>query len=224
MDIAKIRKKIKKLEEANELETKQTEQKEKPEQRDSQIETAPTGIIIKTEEKQDDIPRAEPASKSGSTESSSAPTEDKSGIAEETEILAFKIANEEYAVRMTELQEIIRYQRITAVPCSPKYLAGITSLRGKILPIIDLKIRLGLTGGNGDVEKQKIIILSGRKEMLGALVNSILGVFRLPVSELLPPPSTLTEEEKRFIESVAKIKDKFISVLNVNEIAKVETL
>src|SRR3989338_1665844 len=220
MDIAKIRKKIKKVEETTKHENNKTEQKEIVEQRTPEVTAAPQGADVETKTKQEDVKEPELISKAESTESAGAVTEEKPDTIEETEILAFKIANEEYAVRMTELQEIIRYQRITAIPCSPEYLVGVTSLRGKILPVINLKIRLGLGGGKR--EGQKIIILSGKKEPLGALVDLILGVFRLPVSELLPPPSTLTEEEKNFIESVAKIKNKFISVLNVDEITKIE--
>lgn len=219
MDIAKIRKKIKKVEETTKHENNKTEQKESVKQHTPEVTAVPQGADVETETKQEDVKKPELISKAESTESAGAVTEEKP---EETEILAFKIANEEYAVRMTELQEIIRYQRITAVPCSPEYLVGVTSLRGKILPVINLKIRLGLGGGKR--EGQKIIILSGKKEPLGALVDLILGVFRLPVSEFLPPPSTLTEEEKNFIESVAKIKNKFISVLNIDEITKVEIL
>ncbi|MBI4698845.1 MAG: purine-binding chemotaxis protein CheW [Nitrospirae bacterium] len=143
----------------------------------------------------------------------------------EVEILAFKIANEEYAVKITELQEIIRYQRITIVPCTPLYVLGVTSLRGKIIPVIDLKIRLGLNGGvEAKQKKQKILILSGNKEPLGALVSLILGVFRLPASELLPPPPTLTEEEKNYIDGIVKIKNRFISILNVNAITRMGAL
>ncbi|MBI4680611.1 MAG: chemotaxis protein CheW [Nitrospirae bacterium] len=207
MDIAKIRKKIKKAEETTKYENNKTEQKESVEQRTPEVTAVPQGVDVETETKQEDVKKPELISKAESTESAGAVTEEKPDAIEETEILAFKIANEEYAVRMTDLQEIIRYQRITAVPCSPKYLVGITSLRGKILPVIDLKIRLGR-----------------KKEPLGVLVDLILGVFRLPVSEFLPPPSILTEEEKNFIESVAKIKNKFISVLNVDEITKIEIL
>ena len=222
MDIAKIRKKIKKAEETTKHENNKTEQKESVKQRTPEVAAVPQGVDVEIETKQEDVKKPELISKAESTESAGAVTEEKPDTIEETEILAFKVANEEYAVRMTELQEIIRHQRITAVPCSPEYLVGVTSLRGKILPVINLKIRLGLGGGNR--EGQKIIILSGKKEPLGALVDLILGVFRLPVSEFLPPPSTLTEEEKSFIESVAKIKNKFISVLNVDKITKIEIL
>ncbi|MEK6528981.1 MAG: chemotaxis protein CheW [Nitrospirota bacterium] len=148
-----------------------------------------------------------------------AETED---MQDEAEILAFKIANEEYAVRITDLQEVLRLQRITFVPRAPKYLTGITSLRGKILPVIDLKDRLGLTEENAG--KQKIIVISGKKEALGALVGTVLGVFRFPEGELLPPPSTLTDKEKNFIEGVVRMDNKFISILKVDEILNMEAL
>jgi purine-binding chemotaxis protein CheW len=197
MDIAKIRKKIKKLEEDAKQKDKAIEQDVK----EPVPEIPAKETLAKTEVKETDV------------------KEEVEKIPD-TEILAFKLGSEEYAIRMTELQEIIRYQRITSVPCSPGYLIGVTSLRGKIVPVIDLRLRLGLEGDHG--ERQKIIILSGKKDPIGALVSSILGVYRFPANEILPPPSILTEEEKGFIEGVVKIKNKFIPILNVDEIIKLE--
>jgi purine-binding chemotaxis protein CheW len=199
MDIAKIRKKIKKLE-------------EDAKQKDKAIE----------QDIKEPLPGTPPKETTAEAEIREAEAGEEVTEIPDTEILAFKLGNEEYAVRMTELQEIIRYQRITSVPCSPEYLIGVTSLRGKILPVIDLKLRLGLKGENA--ERQKIIILSGKKDPIGALVSSILGVYRFPASEILPPPSILTEKEKGFIEGVVKIKNKFIPILNVDEIIKLEAL
>ncbi|MEF9437340.1 MAG: chemotaxis protein CheW [Candidatus Mariimomonas ferrooxydans] len=122
---------------------------------------------------------------------------------------------------MAELQEVLRKQRITAVPRSPKYLKGITSIRGKILPIVCLRERLGLKGE--DADNEKIIVLSGKREPLGVLVDAVVGVFRFPSRELSRPPSTLTVEEKDFIEGVVKIHGKFTSVLKVDEMLKIET-
>ncbi len=212
MDIARIRKKLKKLKAPDEQKTKETLQegkiKEVPEIADTKIETEQEDAKKTGEESKNESPDVE--------------VEAKVVPIEGTEILAFRIANEEYAVKIAELQEVLKNQRITAVPRSPKYLKGITSIRGKILPIVDLRERLGLTDKN--TGKEKIIIISGKKEPLGILVGAVLGVFRFPSSELLPPPSTMTDEEKGFIEGVVKINSKFISILKVDEVLKMEVL
>ena len=220
MDIAKIRKKLKKAEASAEQKTDEVVQKEKPSRHagiDSEIEAASKTIEAKTEVEQEDAGKPEEVSKA------ELPSEEEVAPVKEIEILAFKIANEEYAVKIANLQEVLRYQRITAVPRAPKYLKGITSIRGKILSIIDLRDRLGLSAKHEE-KKQKIIVLTGKREPLGALVGAILGVFRFPESELLPPPSTLTDEEKSFIEGVVKINNKFISILKVDELLRMEAL
>jgi purine-binding chemotaxis protein CheW len=219
MDIARIRKKLKKLEAPDEQKTKEALQEERIKEVPEIADTKSVRLDSEIETEQEDAKKTREESK---TESPDVEVEAKAVPIEGTEILAFRIANEEYAVKIAELQEVMRNQRITAVPRSPKYLKGVTSIRGKILPIVDLRERLGLTDKN--TGKEKIIIISGKKEPLGILVGAVLGVFRFPSSEFLPPPSTMTDEEKGFIEGVVKINSKFISILKVDEVLKMEAL
>lgn len=225
MDLAKIRKKLKKAVKPEDRAVKDAPEEKKADKhiedesgRDAGIEKAPEIAGAKTEKKQEE---AEKTGEDGRTGLSVPEAEAETVTVEETEILAFKLANEEYAIRVSELQEVLRNQKITAVPRSPEYLKGITSIRGKILPILCLKKRLGLEREN--TGKEKIIVLSGSKEPIGVLVDAISGVFRFPSSELAPPPSTLTVEEKDFIEGVVKIHNKFTSILKVDEMLKIKT-
>ncbi|MBI5025316.1 MAG: purine-binding chemotaxis protein CheW [Nitrospirae bacterium] len=141
------------------------------------------------------------------------------GIEEMVEVLAFRLSGEEYAIRIGDIQEILRNQRITIVPRAPSYLQGVTSIRGKIVPIIDLNSRLGLKKVNS--ERRKIIILFGTKGPIGILVDKVTGVLKVSKNELHPPPATLTESEANFIEGVARIQDKFISLLKLEEVTKI---
>lgn len=229
MDISRVRKKIKKSRERDKQKAAEPAEKQRSDEadagavKDSEITGAKPSGSVGTDsaaglEKKD----AEKTEKSVKAGLPGVEAETKSVPVSETEILAFKVADEEYAVKIDDLQEILKIQRISAVPRSPKYLKGITSVRGKILPVIDLKERLRLTEENAG--KEKIIILSGKKEPLGVLVGEILGVFRFSEEELLPPPSTLTDEGKNFIDGIVRINSKFISVLKVDEILKMEVL
>lgn len=136
------------------------------------------------------------------------------------EILVFSLCNEEYAFKVSELQEIIRPQQITYIPRTPEYLMGVTSLRGKILPVIDLKSMLSLTG---EVEsgRQKIIVVKGVKGPIGVKVDRIEGVMRLPVTGLTESPSHLNESQLRYIDHVAISGNRFISILNTEEISNI---
>lgn len=134
------------------------------------------------------------------------------------ELLVFGLFDEEYAFKVSELEEIIRPQHITYIPKTPEYLLGVTSLRGRIIPIIDLKKMLFLTG-NGESTKQKIIILKGKKGSIGVRVDRISGVVRLPVSKLTEGPSHLNESQLRYIEQVAVFNNRFIAIINTEEIS-----
>lgn len=218
MDIAKIRKKLKETEKQKPLEESQGE---KSESTRPEVENAQKTADTKTEIIQDKVET--PQEVTQPEKSPDIVTEIDIVPEKEIEILAFMVADEEYGVKTTEVQEILRYYtKTTHVPRSPKYLKGVTSIRGKILPVIDLKERLRLKNENRG--RQKIIILKTSKEPIGVLVGSVLDVIRFPKTELLQPPPTLNDEESGFIEGVVRIRNRFISVLNVNKIVEMETL
>jgi purine-binding chemotaxis protein CheW len=134
------------------------------------------------------------------------------------ELLTFGISNEEFAFRVPEVKEIIRYQRITKVPTLPDYVLGITSLRGKIIPVLDLQKRLGMKDVAAPEAKtktsgRKILILAGPKGMIGAAIHKVLGVVRFEAGAILDPPGHLSENELRFIEGVAILEKRFISII-----------
>lgn len=141
----------------------------------------------------------------------------------QVELLTFHLASEEFAFRVEEVEEIVRMQKITAVPTVPSYMVGVTSLRGKIIPVIDLKTRLGLgkhaqIGGSGTALGQedtsaKILIIAGPEGLIGVIIDRVIGVVRLSRQEVLEPPAHLTEAEQKFIEGVVILDKRFISVV-----------
>lgn len=223
MDIAKIRKKLK--------EDQQTKAESKP---DTQLElkqditnehpletTTPSDNDISTSENEV-IEEKEPIIKT--TDIQVAKTPPITEIEDEIiEFLTFSLINEEFAFRINHLHEILRYQRIATVPKMPKYVLGITSLRGKIIPVLSLRLKLSLTEKKGDDENTgKILILKGTKGPIGVIVDKVIGVVRIPKSELLPPPSHLSEAESKYVEGVAVIDTRFISILNIEEITSIK--
>lgn len=134
------------------------------------------------------------------------------------EILSFRLLKEEFAFKISQIREILKYQRITKVPKTDKYVLGITSVRGKIVPVIDLKIKLSLTDEPQEKpKKSKILILKGPKGNIGVLVDDIVGVIRVAKKDLQPPPTHLTEKEMKYIEGVAVMDKRFISIINMEE-------
>jgi purine-binding chemotaxis protein CheW len=236
MDIAKIRKKAKSKEkekDADEKTIKEPAETEKEaaekELKDNQhvdVDAADTG---NEEFKEDD----------GRQEAVAQEQEKKEEDTEEdqlVEILTFNLAKEELAFRVSEVEEIIRYQKITRVPSMPDFVLGITSLRGKIIPVIDLKKRLGLRKSSISNDyanegldlksetkaNEKILIVSGPNGLIGASIDRVIGVVRLPVSNMLEPPAHLTEEELKFIEGVVIFENRFISVIRAKNTMHIE--
>lgn len=141
---------------------------------------------------------------------------------ETLELLTFRLASEEYSFRVSEIEEIIRPQRITKIPKTSSSLLGITALRGKILPVINLKQMLSLKeAAPVDDRKQKILILKGPKGPLGVSVDRVVGIIAARVSTVLETPAHLPEEEKRFLEGVAKMDSRFIPIIRLEEIATI---
>jgi purine-binding chemotaxis protein CheW len=134
------------------------------------------------------------------------------------EILTFKLFKEEYAFRISQLKEILKYQRITKVPKMPDYVLGITSLRGKIIPVIDLRTKILPHDKKAEIdEKLKILIIKGPKGMIGAVIDKLVGVMHIPKADILPPPTHLSEEQLKFIEGIAVLEKRFISIINMEE-------
>ncbi len=137
---------------------------------------------------------------------------------------------------MSEVEEIIRFQRITDVPTMPDYVLGITSLRGKIIPVIDLKTRLFIkktaavenSAPSADVAgppsdpNEKILIISGPRGLIGATIDKVMGVVRLPHGKILEPPAHLTEAELKFIEGVVIVDKRFISIIRSGDTMDIE--
>jgi len=146
------------------------------------------------------------------------PAEQKGEKAEEViEILTFTLMQQEFAFRVSQLDEILRHQWTTRIPHTPSYVIGVTSLRGKVIPIIDLKLKLSLTEHSPENKKGKMLILKGPKGPIGVTVDRVIGVVRIGGSEILPPPSHLSEAELKFIEGVAVVEKRFVSIINMEE-------
>jgi purine-binding chemotaxis protein CheW len=144
--------------------------------------------------------------------------EEKKGDTEElVELLTFVLAEEYYAFRVTGVHEVLRPQFIAKVPRAVDFIVGVTSLRGTIIPVMDLRKRLQIEGG--DRKASNIVILKGvGRGIIGVLVDKTIDVFKVNEIDILQPPSHLADSEAKFIEGVTSQKDKFISIIDPEEL------
>lgn len=138
----------------------------------------------------------------------------------EVEVISFQLGEETYGVEIERVKEILKPLQITPVPRTPDYLKGVTSLRGEIIPVFDLKKRLGLEGPE-EGKKRRILILSVRHETMGAMIDEVKGVIKLRRGSIEPPPTIITGVEADFLEGVSRIDNQFIGLLNIEEVMKI---
>jgi len=136
---------------------------------------------------------------------------------ERLELLCFRLSTEEYAFPITEVKEIIKPMEITEVPRVPEYILGIISLRGTIVPICDLRRRLGLPVKEA-TRSTRIVIASDDVKTLGMVVDEVTEVMRIPVSGLEPPPPVLAGVGAEFIQAVGRDNHKMVILLNMKKI------
>jgi purine-binding chemotaxis protein CheW len=230
MDIAKIRKKMRESASGGQEAKEPGRSPEKPEEKRTPSNEIDSGQSVSAEaavvpaetagKKSESSQEAKPGTREDRREKKERPEPPaKAGTrtAEEVvEILTFSLLMEDFAFSISHLEEILKYQRITAVPNVPKYVLGITSLRGKVIPVIDLKLRLSLAGtASENAVKGKILIVRGPKGPIGVTVDKVIGVVRIPGSEILPPPSHLSEGEVKFIDGIAVVDKRFVSIINM---------
>ncbi|HVD97480.1 MAG TPA: chemotaxis protein CheW [Cytophagaceae bacterium] len=141
--------------------------------------------------------------------------------------LTFKLGEEVFAVKVEKVMEIQELKQITKVPKTPSYMKGVVNLRGNVLPVIDTRIKFGLSQ---IVETVNTCILVLKIEMendfilLGLLVDSVQEVLELPASQINPPPSIGSKYKSDFIIGMGKIKDDFIMLLDIDKIFSVDDI
>jgi purine-binding chemotaxis protein CheW len=133
------------------------------------------------------------------------------------QIVGFRIGNETYGVRIGSVREIVRVPEITAVPSAPDSIEGVINLRGKIIPVMDLRKRFGLTEITTD-KKNRILVVEVDNKLLGLIVNSASEVLKIPPSEIEAPGSVFADGESGYVTGVGKLKGRLIILLDISKL------
>ena len=138
------------------------------------------------------------------------------------QVVVFKIGEETYGADITEVREIIRAAEVTVVPKAPPSVSGVIDLRGKIVPVVDLKKRFGLEDKKS-LKNARIMIAEVAGELVGLRIDTAVGVLKVdPSSVESTPDIAVTEEMKAAIVGVAKWKEKLIVLLNLEKVLPAE--
>jgi purine-binding chemotaxis protein CheW len=130
------------------------------------------------------------------------------------QLVTFEVANEEFAVDILAVQEINRMMELTRVPQSPPEVEGVINLRGKIIPVIDLRRKFGMAMSEKS-EASRIIVVEVHKRVIGFIVDRVHEVLRINSDIVEPAPAMVCSIDSEFIAGVGKLEDRLIILLDI---------
>jgi purine-binding chemotaxis protein CheW len=136
------------------------------------------------------------------------------------QLATFQLDREEYGLDVRLVETIIRAGEVTPVPRAPAFVEGVINLRGRVVPVIDLKKKLGL----GEVERTKrarVVVVRVRESLIGLLVDAALQVLKVPISRIEPAPEAVGREAD-YIRGVAKLDAGLIILVDLEKVLAAE--
>jgi purine-binding chemotaxis protein CheW len=143
------------------------------------------------------------------------------------QFLTFKLDQELFAMEVSKVREVLEFNKITRVPRTPSYMRGVINLRGKVVPVVDLRLKLGLEPTQVTVDTCVVIseiAVDGESTVLGALVDSVQEVINLEAGHVAPPPRLGKQVDSTAIRAMGKRDDQFIMILDLDRIFSLQEL
>ncbi len=140
--------------------------------------------------------------------------EDSSGL---LQLVSFMIGSEEFGIDILYVQEINRMLQITKVPNAPYFVDGVVNLRGRVIPVIDLRTKLGIERKEHD-KNTRIVVVEVDGKTAGFIVDAVKEVLRIPAGITEPPPEIVTGMNSEFIMAVAKLEDRLITLIDLEKV------
>ena len=134
-----------------------------------------------------------------------------------SQFVGFQIGDQQYAFRIEQIQEIVILDQVTQTPQVADHVEGVSNLRGAIIPIINLRRLLGLAPKPTDGDTRTIVVNVGERTM-GCTVDSVSHVIRIPEESIQPAPETVTAEGANYISGFAKLDDRLVILLDIDEL------
>ena len=139
-------------------------------------------------------------------------------IEETPHIICFMIGNEEFAVPILNVKEIIKPIEYTRVPAVPNYVLGVFNLRGTVLPLISMRLKFGLPAVKQDADT-RFLVVTQKDEMIGFMSDKPTSAVRIPESDIEPIPETFNENQN-LLQGIGKREDRLITILSVENLLK----
>jgi len=148
-------------------------------------------------------------------------------IMETTQYLTFKLDDEVFALDIGKVREVLDFTSITKVPRTPDFMRGVINLRGSVVPVVDLRLKFGMSKTEKTVNTCIIIVevtVDGETTVLGALADSVQEVMDLGPGHIEPAPKIGTRLNTEFIKGMGKKDNRFIIILDIDKIFSTDEL
>jgi purine-binding chemotaxis protein CheW len=139
--------------------------------------------------------------------------------------LTFALGNEEYSVPVLKVREIIKIMHITAVPQVPEYIKGVVNLRGKVIPVVDLRLKLGFPAQDYSERTCIIVVevmLAAGARMMGMIVDHVSEVMNVAKEEIEPTPEFGDEIQTDYMKGIAKVRGQVKILLDLDRVLGVD--
>ncbi len=136
---------------------------------------------------------------------------------DEQQLVVFDLSTEAYGVDIGAVREIIRLQDITRVPRTPEFVEGVINLRGKVIPVVDLRKRFGLPAEEESKENRIVVVDIGAQD-IGVIVDAVTEVLRISTESVEPPASVITTADSEYLLGIAKLDSRLIILLDLEQV------
>ncbi len=133
------------------------------------------------------------------------------------QLVSFRLAQEEYGIEITKVQEIILMGEITRVPQTPDYIKGLINLRSTVIPIVDLRLRFGLAQEEA-TDETRIMVVNVAGKTIGIIVDAVSEVLRISHEQIAPPPPTVAGLGREYLTGLVKLENRLLILLDIDRI------
>ena len=134
-----------------------------------------------------------------------------------SQLVGFRLDNEDYAIAITMIQEIILMKPITRIPQVPDFIEGLINLRGSVIPIVNLRKRFGLPARQVDDETRTIVV-NIHDKTVGCIVDAVTQVMRINRDQIQPPPLSVLAIAHQYIAGLARLDDRLLIILDLERL------
>ena len=143
------------------------------------------------------------------------PVSSETAGSEQTEFLSFRIGDSEYSVEIMSVREIRGWTKTTSLPHAPRFVRGVINLRGTVLPVVDLAMRLGLDETEPE-DRNVIIVVDVGTRVMGLRVDAVSDILSFTKDQLQPPPEVATNANAPFVKALTILDERMVRLLDLS--------